>query len=186
MAAFVAVAAASGYSVATSVAATLDGTPATQVAAPQPAGSGAYPLCTTLVRTVSSQGYALDTYVSSTSARQGDVVCVNVILVNIDGRNLTVASAGGMSISYAIIGAGGAVVYQYGCTAAGLAAGASAESNFPILSWSCSSFWDTGTPYNGVVPGPGTYHVEVSSSVPNVVGKGLLVAESSTEISLSA
>ena len=133
------------------------------------------PQCLTLVKTVSSQGYAINTYVSSTSAREGDVVCIIVVLLNMDGRNLTLSSDGGMGVSYTITERSGAVVYQRSCalTPSAVAPGNATTTASPIGAWSCGGFWDTGAPYNGIIPGAGTYDISYQASVPDIVGHGL-------------
>jgi hypothetical protein len=139
--------------------------------------------CAVSVNTVPSQGYAINTLVSSASTRLGDVVCVNVILQNLDGRSLTLASAAGMTISYDITGRDGAVVYSNSCAAP--AAGDPTTSKGPISSWSCEGMWDTGATYDGNVPGPGAYNIVARVDVPAFVAPAQSVVGSTATISLS-
>jgi hypothetical protein len=145
------------------------------------------PVCGTLVKTQPSQGYVINTFLSSTSVELGNQVCVNVILENIDGRNLTVSSGGGLTIAYNITEKDGAVVFHRSCTEATLPPSSANTSvtEGPIASWSCGGFWDTGAAYDGIVPGPGSYNVVASVQVPNVVGGGLSVAYSTAAMSLT-
>jgi hypothetical protein len=183
---FVAVAAISAYGIAGSLAQTP--TP------PRPAAGGARARtqvlnesapgpCAVLVNTVSSQAYSINTLVSSASARLGVVVCVNVVLQNIDGRNLTLSSDGGLTISYNITETDGAAVYHNSCTTA--ASGDSTASKGPIGSWSCGGRWDTGAAYDGTLPGPGTYRIVAKVDVPDIVGAARSAVGSTASISLS-
>jgi hypothetical protein len=138
--------------------------------------------CTILANTVSSQGYAINTLVSSASARWGDVVCVNVVLQNIGGRDLTLASDGGLTISYNITEVDGAVVYRNSCTTA---PGNATAQKGPIGSWTCGGFWDTGAMYDGIIPGPGTYSIVAKVDVPDVVAPAQSVVGSTATLSLS-
>jgi hypothetical protein len=186
---FVAVAAISAYGIAASLA----GAPAT--ASPSAAGQGgagartqvvnssAPGPCATLVSSVPSQGYAINTLVSSASARWGDVVCVNVVLQNLNGRNLTQSSDGGLTIAYNITERDGAVVYSNSCTTVALAN--TTASKGPIGSWSCGGFWDTGVMYHGTLPRPGAYSIVARVDVPDVVGPAQSVVDSRAAISLS-
>jgi len=186
---FVTVAAMSAYGIAASLAgapATAGSSAAAQSSASartQVLNSSAPGPCAILVNSVSSQGYAINTLVSSASARWGDVVCVNVVLQNLDGRNLTQSSDGGLTISYNITESDGALVYSNSCTTVALAN--STASKGPIGSWSCGGFWDTGAVYHGTLPGPGAYSIVARVDVPDVVGPAQSVVGSTATISLS-
>ena len=189
---FVAVAGASAYGIASSVAYTAPSTspPATSPgAAAAQSSSGSSPSCTEkLVKTVTSQGYELQTFLSSTSVKVGDVVCINVALLNIYGRNLTLGSHSGYVTSYNITESDGAVVYQKSCTTTpppGTASGNASNSGSPIGSWSCGGYWSTGEAYHGLVPGAGTYSIVVTAFVPEMVGPGQWEVGSTTSITLS-
>jgi len=134
------------------------------------------------VSSVSSQGYAINTLVSSASARWGDVVCVNVVLQNLEGRNLTLASNGGLTISYNITESDGVVVYSNSCA---MAAPGAAASKGHIGSLSCEGFWDTGAMHDGTLPGTGAYSIVARADVPGVVGPAQSVVGSTATISLS-
>jgi hypothetical protein len=157
--------------------------PSNAGASTQPLGSSAPAPCAISVNTVPSQGYAINTLVSSTSTPLGDVVCVNVILQNLDGRSLTLASAAGMTISYDITGRDGAVVYSNSC--ASPTPGDPTASKGPISSWSCEGMWDTGAAYEGNLPGPGTYGIVAKVDVPAFVAPAQSVVGSTATISLS-
>ena len=184
----VAIAVTSAYGVASALF-TAWRSPTSPVATPVGSTSNPFsPICTTLVKTESTQGYAINTFLSSTSAKIGDYVCINVILQNIDGRNLTVSSGGGLTISYTVTEKNGTAVFHDSCTEATIAPSASGNattSQDPIGSWSCGSAWDTGSAYDGVVPGPGTYYIVASVDVPNTVGQGTSVAYSTVAMSLT-
>jgi hypothetical protein len=189
---FVAVAGASAYGIASSVAYTPpSATPqATNPGAAATTGqnsSGASPSCTEkLVKTVTSQGYELQTFLSSTSAKKGDVVCINVVLLNIYGRNLTLGSHSGYVTSYNITESDGSVVYQKSCTTTPPVVSSENASNSgsPIGSWSCAGYWSTGTAYDGTVPSAGTYDIVVIAFVPEMVGPGQSEVGSTTTIAL--
>lgn len=142
--------------------------------------------CGSLVKTVSFEGYAIKTYLSSTSTRRGDVLCVNVVLLDEGGRNLTIRTDGGVGISYNITERDGAVVFKNNCTQAAPPSSSSNEtdSTYVILAWSCSGFWDTGLAYNGVLPQPGTYDIAVNAAVPNKLVQGLTVVGSTVTMKL--
>jgi hypothetical protein len=179
---FVAVAGISAYAMASALARASAAPSSSAVSA----GTFVSPVCTTLVKVETSQGYSINTFLSSTSAKIGDQVCINIILQNIDGRNLTVSSDGGLTIAYNVTEKDGAVVFHDSCTELSQpTAGGTAASEGPIGSWSCGTFWNTGSEYNGIVPGPGTYDLIASVDVPNVVGQGLSVVYSYATMSLS-
>lgn len=191
---FVAVAAASAYGIASSVAYTpppAAPTATNQGAAPAAGqnSSGASPSCTEkLAKTVTSQGYELQTFLSSTSVKKGDVVCINVVLLNIYGRNLTLGSHSGYVTSYNITESDGAVVFQKSCTttpAPGTASENASNSGSPIGSWSCGGYWSTGAAYDGLVPSAGTYDIVVTAFVPEMIGPGQWEVGSTTTITLS-
>jgi hypothetical protein len=192
---FVAVAAASAYGMASSVAYTPPSVspPATNPGATAATGQnsgGASASCTEkLAKTVTSQGYELQTFLSSTSAKKGDVVCINAVLLNIYGRNLTLGSHSGYVTSYNITESDGTVVYQKSCTttpAPGTASGNASNSGSPIGSWSCGGYWSTGAAYDGLVPSAGTYDIMVTAFVPKMVGPGQWEVGSTTTITLSS
>lgn len=147
----------------------------------QPSG---YPACSYLDREVSGQGYTVRSFVSSTTAKLGSIVCVNVILLNIDGRNLTLGSDAGWGISFNITESSGAVAYHRTCTPVSSASVSNFTRNLPILSWTCGTFWYTGQAYNGTIALPGTYSLQVRALVPEVAGQGLSLVTSTARISL--
>lgn len=185
---FVAVAGMSAYGIASSLAYTPAATSSPATAATGQNGSSASPSCTELVKTVTSQGYELQTFLSSTSAKRGDIVCINVVVLNLYGRNLTLGSHSGFITSYNITEADGAVVYQKSCSTTpppgSLPANAS-NSASRIGSWSCAGFWFTGSAYDGLVPGSGTYDIVATASVPDMVGLGQWQVGSTATMTLS-
>ena len=188
----IAVAGTAAYALASALSGPRSSGPSVSVPGNTVSGSGNVdasfsPVCTTLVKTQPSQGYAINTFLSSKSTELGNRVCVNVILENIDGRNLTVSSGGGLTIAYNITEKDGAVVFHRSCTEATLAplTANTTVTEGPIASWSCGGFWDTGVAYDGITPQPGSYDVVASVQVPNVVGGGLTVAYSSVTLSLT-
>jgi hypothetical protein len=187
---FVAVAAASAYGIASSVAYTPPATtsPATSVSG-QSGGAATPEACIEkLVKTVVDQGYELQTFLSSTSAKEGNYVCINVVLLNVGGRDLTVGSHSGYVTSYNITESDGAVVFQKSCTTTppqGAASGNASNSRSPISSWTCQGFWSTGTAYHGLLPGAGTYDLVVTAFVPEMAGPGQWAVGSTSTITLS-
>jgi hypothetical protein len=123
--------------------------------------------CGTLANSVSGQGYEVETYVSSTSANKGSSFCIDVVLLNVSGRNVTVES--GWSVSYNITDSGGQVFFQTVCAPSVKPQSPGAESSTftPMHYASCAGEWNTSTPINGVTPQPGTYKVTVSAKVPS-------------------
>lgn len=146
------------------------------------------PSCGHLVKTVSFQGYAIQTFLSSTSTRMGDVLCVNAVLINEGGRNVTLGTDEGLAISYNITGPGGAVVFSKNCTpgASGSSSSNATDSTFVIVSWSCNSFWQTGLANHGVLPHPGTYDIVVNAAIPNEMVQGFTLVGSTVTMKLLA
>jgi len=160
------------------------GTPASSSEPAQGVMPSGYPQCTNVVGSTSSQGYDINTLLSPAPNRVGGIVCVIVILQNVDGRNLTISSDAGWKISFNITEADGAVVFQKTCDSPSASSNAT-SNDAPITSWTCGTFWDTSQAYDGNTPGPGAYSVQVVATVPNIVGLGLGVAESDAPLELT-
>lgn len=123
--------------------------------------------CSTLVNTVSSQGFQVKTYVSSTSAKIGSVLCIDVVLLDVSGHNLTQQSTD-YSVTWNVTDSSGRVVFTSLCypdlPPQSPDVGNSASPPLPFVS--CGGVWNTSSPVNGVTPQAGTYQVNVAAVVP--------------------
>ena len=72
--------------------------------------------CGTIAKTVQAQGYNITTYVSSTSPKGGDTVCIDVVVQYVNGRVVTQA-ANQVQISWNITDSNGVVVNENNCGA---------------------------------------------------------------------
>lgn len=149
--------------------------------------NAAYPECSTLVNTVFSQGYEINTLVTSPSMKEGSIMCVTVAALNIDGRNLTQSTDQAMDIAFNITDSSGALVFQRNCPAVpnALLVNSTGTNSTIVSSLSCEGFWHTGSPYNGTVPGPGSYYIVARVSIPDQVLQGMYVASSSVSVKLT-
>ena len=144
-----------------------------------------YPDCITQVNTVLDQGYEINTFLSSSSTKVGDILCVNIILLNIDGRNLTQSSSERLSLSYNITESDGALVYQKSCVATPSNSNSTTSASTIVSSLSCTGYWDTGQAFGGVTPTAGTYTLTIDASIPYEVVQGMYEASSVTQIALT-
>lgn len=132
--------------------------------------------CSTLVNTISSQGFQVKTYVSSTSAKIGSVICVKVVLLDVSGHNLTQQSTD-WSVTWNVTDSSGHVVFFSPCYPNPPAQFPGAANPPPPLPFvSCSGVWNTSTPVDGVTPQAGTYNVDVAVVVPPTAASVEVVA----------
>jgi len=123
--------------------------------------------CSTQINTVSSQGFQVETYVSSTPAKVGSVLCIDVVLLDVSGPNLTQQSTG-YTVTWNVTDSSGRVVFESACypSPPPQSPGAASSPSPPVHWVSCSGAWDTSSPFHGVTPQAGTYLVTASAIVP--------------------
>jgi hypothetical protein len=139
--------------------------------------------CSTLVKSVSSQGYEVDAYVSSTSIRQGDVACIDVVLLNTNGTNMTLSN---WTVSYNITASDGQVFFQTICTPSSPPASSDNTTTSDDMHFaSCAGQWNTGPTNQGLVPPPGTYDFTVDANVPNAQGPGYSTVSYTTTLTVT-
>jgi hypothetical protein len=125
--------------------------------------------CSTLINTVSSQGFQVKTYVSSTSAKIGAVLCVDVVLLDVSGPNLTQQSTD-YSVVWNLTDSSGHVLtysYCYPNPPPPQSSGAESSPSPPLPFVSCAGVWNTSSLVNGMTPQAGTYQVTVAAVVPS-------------------
>ena len=123
--------------------------------------------CSTLINTVSSQGFQVETYVASTPAKIGSVLCIDVVLLDVSGPNLTQQSTG-YTVTWNVTDSSGRVVFESACypSPRSQSPGAASSPSPPVHWVSCSGAWDTSSPFHGVTPQAGTYQVAATAIVP--------------------
>jgi hypothetical protein len=123
--------------------------------------------CSTLINTVSSQGFQVETYVASTPAKIGSVLCIDVVLLDVSGPNLTQQSTG-YTVTWNVTDSSGRVVFESACypSPRSQSPGAASSPSPPVHWVSCSGAWDTSSPFHGVTPQAGTYQVTATAIVP--------------------
>jgi len=123
--------------------------------------------CSTLLNSVSSQGFQVETYVSSISAKIGSVLCIAVVLLDVSGLNLTQQSTG-YTVTWNVTDSSGRVVFESACypSPPPKSPGVASSPSPPVHWLSCSGAWDTSSPFHGVTPQAGTYQVTATAIVP--------------------
>gem|GEM_PF-4531394 len=123
--------------------------------------------CSTLINAVSSQGFQVETYVASTSAKVGSVLCIDVVLLDVSGPNLTQQSTG-YTVTWNVTDSSGRVVFESACypSPPPQSPGVASSPSPPVHWVSCSGAWDTSSPFHGVTPQAGTYQVTETAIVP--------------------
>jgi hypothetical protein len=140
--------------------------------------------CSTLVNTVSNQGYEVETYVSSASAKTGSVMCIGIVVVNVSGPALIPGS--GVNIQFNVTDSSGRVVtYSICYPHAPPQSPGDSSSPKPMPSMSCAVAWDTSSPADGVIPGAGTYQVTTAAQVPNSSASGYQTISSNSTLVLT-
>lgn len=156
--------------------------------APQTGASAEYPVCSTQINSAVDQGYEINTFLTTASPKLGQTLCVNVLLLNIDGRNVTQSTDTGVNISYNITDSSGAVVFTKSCPAVpeSLLVNSTGTPNTIVSSFTCEGFWDTSAAYQGTVPQAGKYYIDIQASIPYQFLSGLAVADTEVGFTLSA
>src|SRR5579863_452981 len=110
-----------------------------------PGASNEYPVCSTLLKTDVDQGYEINTFLTSASPKLGQNLCVNVLLLNLDGRNLTQSTDTGINVAYNITDSSGAVVFQKSCPAIpeSLLVNSTGTPHTIVSGVTCEGFWNT-------------------------------------------
>jgi hypothetical protein len=107
--------------------------------------------CSSLRGTNSSQGLVLSVYLPSAS-KQGNDLCIYALLQN--GNQASIASLSG---NVTVVDSSGRAVYEN--TLVPFEAGSQAIKSGGTLDF--TFLWNTSAPYQGAVPTPGTYSVDV-------------------------
>jgi hypothetical protein len=126
--------------------------------------------CSTLVNTASSQGFQVKTYVSAAPAKIGSVLCIDVVLLDVSGHNLTQQSTD-YSVAWNLTDSSGRVLTSSSCypNAPPQSPDAGNSPSPPLPFVSCGGVWNTSSLINGVTPQAGTYQVNVAAVVPPTV-----------------
>ena len=153
---------------------------------PAAEGSNQYPVCSTLLKTVVDQGYEVNTFLTTASPKLGQNLCVNVLLLNLDGRNLTQSTDTGIDVAYNITDSGGAVVFHKSCPAIpeSLLVNSTGTPDTIVSGVTCEGFWNTSASVNGTALQPGKYVIRVQASIPYQYLSGFAVAYSDTSFTL--
>lgn len=152
-----------------------------------------HPACPTMLHSSPSEGYNVNTYVSSTSPKIGDHLCIDVAILYVNGRNITIRDAVALTIAYEIIDTNGHVFYQTQCsptmppviTSTGSSGQSPNWASHPFSAFDCGGEWDTAQPVQNTVPGPGTYHISVQANVPALTASTYSTVNYNSTISLS-
>ena len=110
-----------------------------------------------LAATNSSQGYALDVYLSNSTKIGGDV-CLGIVVQNVSGGSPSIE---GIVQMLNITDSGGRLVTA-------LSPGLSSSSGTLVSGHyiAGSGSWNSDTTYAGIAPQPGTYRVSVDVMIP--------------------
>jgi len=137
--------------------------------------------CTDLVKSVFTQGYSLTIYVSSSSAKKGDYVCVDAILQNVNVTGLTSASPE-LAVSATIRDTNNNTVFTNSCSPVVPPYSASVPRGV-----SCAGIWNTGAPYGSenILPSDGTYHLDVTMAFPTGPSDQLSTSQTEVDLTLS-
>ncbi len=143
---------------------------------PTPAG------CTDLVRTTFIQGYSLKTYVSSNAVTTGGLVCIDIVLQNVNGTVVTWGTSDLFrSIGYNLTDSSGRVVDSFYCQPTVPPPGQGPGADVPRTTTFCAAIWDTSAPNaSGIPPQPGTYHITASAAYPGIAGPNSTATAQST------
>jgi hypothetical protein len=142
--------------------------------------------CTNLVGTSFEQGYLLQTYVSSGSVKTGGVVCIDIVLRNMNGSIITWGTSDKFSsIGYTLTDSTGRVVDEFYCHPTVPPPGQGPGQNVPRMFTYCAAIWETSIKDRaGVAPQPGTYHLSASATFPGLAGGSSATARSEVDLSV--
>lgn len=142
--------------------------------------------CGNLVKNETSNGYEVETYLSSNSVIMGSSLCIDVAVMNLNGTQLTVGTGSDLAISYNVTSSSGLLVYQTSCSpSTPPVSSSSAALSHPLNGLTCSGIWNTSASVKGSVPAAGTYQISVIASVPQANGRGISTVAYSSSITLS-
>jgi hypothetical protein len=139
--------------------------------------------CNNLVNTTLNQGYSLETYVSSNAVKAGGLVCISIVLQNVNGTVVTWGHSDELTIGYNLTNSSGHVVDSIYCIPTVPPPGQGPGADIPRPMAGCSSVWDTSA-FNkaGVAPQPGTYHIVASASYPGIGANTTVTGQSTTDV----
>jgi len=142
--------------------------------------------CGDLVKNETGEGYEVETFLSSSSLKTGDYLCIDLVVMNLNGTQLTDGTGPDLAVSYNVTSSSGLVVYQTSCSPTEPVQVSSVDVlSQPLRGLTCSSAWNTNAPVDGTVPAPGTYEISVVASVPIANGAGEASVAYSTPVTLS-
>jgi len=148
---------------------------------PTPAG------CTDLVQTAFIQGYSLKTYVSSSAVTAGGLVCIDIVLQNVNGTAVTWGTSSLFRfIGYNLTDSSGRTVDSFYCHPTVPPPGQGPGPNVLRTTTYCAAIWDTSVPNAaGVSPQPGTYHITASAAYPGAGGPdSIATAQSAASVTV--
>ncbi len=138
--------------------------------------------CNNLLNTTLQQGYSVNTYLSSNAVKAGDLVCVSVVLQNVNGTVVTWGQSDELRAGYNVTDSSGRVVDSIDCIPTVPPVGQGQGANVPRLFVECSSVWDTSVSNKaGVTPQPGSYHIIAFASYPGIGANETATAQSSSD-----
>ncbi len=138
--------------------------------------------CTNLLNSTFSQGYTLETYSSSNAVKAGGLVCINIVLSNVNGTVVTWGHSDELLTGYEVVNSSGTVFDSFRCIPDVPPPGQGPGAEAPRLIAGCTGIWDTGLTSGGSVPAPGIYFVRASASYPGTRANSTATDQSSTEI----
>jgi hypothetical protein len=138
--------------------------------------------CKNLVNTTFNQGYSLETYVSSNAVKAGGLVCIDVVLQNVNGTVVTWGHSDELLTAYRVTDSSGQVFNSFTCYPTVPPPGQGPGADVPRPDAGCSGIWDTSASSSaGVVPQPGSYQIVASASYPGIGANTTATAKSSAD-----
>jgi hypothetical protein len=134
------------------------------------------------VNTTFNQGYSLGTYLSSNAVKAGGLVCIDIVLQNVNGTVVTWGHSDELLMAYKVTDSSGQVFDGFNCYPTVPPPGQGPGADVPRPVAGCSSIWDTSVSNNGVVPQPGAYQIVASASYPGIGANTTATAQSSTDV----
>jgi hypothetical protein len=123
------------------------------------------------------EGYSLSVYSEYDAVKAGDLVCISIVLVNMNGTTVTYGDSSKVETGFNVTDSSGKLVFQDSCIPDGEPPNPQGRENAVRKVFECGAVWDTGVASAaGVTPTPGTYTITAIAAYPGTPSQPPVVA----------
>jgi hypothetical protein len=123
------------------------------------------------------EGYSLSIYSEYDAVNAGALVCISIVLQNVNGTEVTYGNSGDASTGFNVTDSSGKLVIQDSCISTDEPPNPQGHEDAVQKIFECEAIWDTSVASaTGAVPTPGIYAITAFASYPGTTNQPPVVA----------